>query len=413
MTTTDTALASPPAIDLSKPIQWQDWWRNPYPLYRVMRDEAPVYFDEQNGCYLLTRYEDIWNTLSDYERFSNIPFDLIGHPERSLTPFRNADPPRHTWMRQIVQPLFTPKAMRALAPYFNGLADELLDAAEEGDVVEVSSQLAIPLPGRVTCDLLGLPKERHQLFLDLTAERLKLLHAQYRGIGADGARRFEEVRADLWAILEPIAAQRRIKPENDAITLCFQEQDRVGRDQLSDDLVVDMLLALLTGGFHTTQHLVEMLLSLFADRDDLWQRLRADPTLVAPAIEEMLRWDPPVQALPRFANQAQEIAGVKIPEHSVLYMVFGSANHDERTFADPETFSLDRKINRHTAFAVGVHHCPGAPVTRFEVRALLEKMLGRYKRIERAGPSARMKISMTSVQAMHGFEKVPVRFIRA
>lgn len=413
MSAAEMALADSPTINLNNPIHWQDWWKNPYPLYKRLRDEAPVYYDEQSNSYLITRYDDNWNVLCDFAKFSNIPFYLKEHPENSITPFRNADPPRHTWMRQIVSPLFTPRAMRNLTPYFNGLADELLDAAEEGNVVEVSTQLAIPLPGRVTCDIIGLPKEFHKLFLDLTAERLALLGAQSGRAGVSNTRSFDEVRADLWAILEPIANQRRRDPQNDAITLCFQAQDQMGKAELSDQLIIDMLLALLTGGFHTTQHLIEMLMDLFADRDDLWQQMRADPSLAQACIEEMLRFDAPVQALPRFAYDAQEVAGFTIPAGSTLQMVFGSANRDERVFSEPDEFSLDRKVNRHTAFAVGVHHCPGAPVSRFETRALLEKMLHRYQRIERAGPSERMKIEMNSVGAMHGVQNVPVRLIRA
>ena len=111
------------AIDL-KAIRWSDWWANPYPLYKVMREESPVFYDEQNDTYLVTLYDDCWNVLTDAERFSNVPFHLVDEPEKRISTLRNADPPRHTWIRQIVAPLFIPKAMRRLGPYFR-IAEDL------------------------------------------------------------------------------------------------------------------------------------------------------------------------------------------------------------------------------------------------------------------------------------------------
>ena len=398
-------------IDLD-PIRWSNWSENPYPLYRALRDEHPIFHDQANDEYLLTRYEDVSALLLDNQRFSNVPLWVQEHPENQISPLREADQPQHTWLRAIVAPLFTPKEMRRLEPYFKSLADELLDAAEQADVVNASSMLGIPLPGRVTCDLLGVPKERHKLFMDLTAERLGLL-SQNGGYGGQGKtfRPFEAIRADLWDVIDPVVAARRLKPENDAISLLIQAQDRLGVEQLSNDLIVDMLLHLLTGGFHTTQHLIEMFVSLMADRDDLWQRLRADRSLVNPAIEELLRWDSPVQAQPRRAVEDTESAGVPIPKDAKVYVVYGSANRDEREFEDADAYSLDRGVSRHFAFSTGVHFCPGQPVTRFEVRALINAMLDRYRAIERMGPSVRWLSEQATVHAMHGYKSVPVKLI--
>ncbi len=410
------------ASDLS-PIQWSKWADNPYPLYKVLRDQGPIFHDAPNNAYLVTRYDEVFQVLADVERFSNIPANLLDTaPNDRISTLRNADPPRHTWIRAIVMPLFTSREMRRLDPYFKQLSAELLDKVEEGDTVEVSSQIAIPLPGRVTCDLLGVPDEKKARFLDLTAERLRLMNVQTRSgdsyaTGPSGLlptdRTFLEVRNELWETIEPIMAARRQKPEHDAITLLAQAQDKVGTDQLPNEIIIDLLLQLLTGGFHTTQHLLEMFIDLLADRDDIWQRLRADPSLIPAAIEEMLRLDPPVQALPRRAREDMELFGMQIPKNANLMMVYGAANHDERVFADPETYSLDREGKRHTSFSAGIHICPGAPVSRFEVKALLEEMAIRYKRIERAGPTRIRATGQTTVNAMHGREHVPVRFVRA
>jgi cytochrome P450 len=396
-------------------LAWSDWAADPYPLYRYLRDERPVFHDGANDIYVLTRYEDVFAVLADHKRYSNIPVHLVEDDSGRISPLREEDQPRHTFLRRIVMPMFTVREMRRLEPYFRQVARDLLDGAEaNGSLVEVSSQIATPLPGRVTCDLLGVPLEEHALFMELTAERLSLLHASTGRTDPTGSTRtFSDVRAGLWGVVGPVVAARRARPEHDAISLLVAAQDEHGADVITDELIVDMLLHLLTGGFHTTQHLIEMLVSLLADRPDLWQRLREDRSLVLPAIEEMLRFDAPVQALRRRPLEDVVVRDSPIPANASVSVVYGSANRDERAFDDPDTFSLDRGTNRHMAFSAGIHYCPGAPVSRYEVQALLDEMLDRYVTLERAGPSERWHLTQKTVETMHGFKSVPVRFHRA
>ena len=394
------------AVDLGE-VHWSDWREDPTPLYRRLRDEHPVYHDAPNAMYLVTRYGDVDAVLKDTCRFSSIPAHLIDR-ER-ISPLREEDPPRHTFLRRIVLPLFTPREMRRRDGYFRQVARELLDEAQRGACVEVSSQLAVPLPGRVTCDLLGVPLDEHRRFLELTAERLNLLYVSEGRMDGDGGERaLEEIRADLWEIIGPVVDARRRTPRNDAITLLIQAQEQNGRGELDDWLIIDMLLHLLTGGFHTTQHLIESLLSLLADRPDLWRRMRADRSLVARAIEEMLRFDTPVQALRRRTTEEVKLHGVTLQRDASVAIVFGSANRDERVFEDPDTFSLERQAGRHMAFSAGIHYCPGAPVSRFEVSALFDEMLDRYEAVTRAGPSERWPVRNRTVEAMRGLRRVPI-----
>ncbi len=403
--------ADPAQIDL-KNVNWADWEEDPYPLYRALRDRSPVFHAPHHGVYgsyLITRYDDVASILMDVERFSNIPLNLLDvDPGERISPLRMADPPRHTWLRATIMPLFTSREMRNREPYLKALATDLLDQCEaKGDVVEVSSQLAIPLPGRVTCDILGLPLEYHQKFINFTVERRELSSAQQRK-EAYGAKTFDDVREEMWAIVEPIATARRAKPEVDAISLMINAQAKVGKDQIPDKLIIDMLLLLLTGGFHTTQHLVENFLSIMADRPDLWTQMREDRSLVAPAIEEMLRYDAPVQMLPRRARHDVEVAGTVIPANATLAMVYGAANRDERAYPDPDSFRLDRKEpKRQLSFSGGIHTCPGAPVSRAEVLWLIQEMLNRYKTLERTGPSVRWPGA-----GFRGYQHVPLRFVR-
>jgi cytochrome P450 len=403
---------SPAGVDF-EPVVWSEWSHDPYPLYRMLRNERPVYYDAPNDQYVVTRYEDVSMVLSAADRFSN-RYRVFDDERTVISPLRREDAPRHTFLRRIVMPMFTPGEMRRLEPYFRDVVCQLLDAAERDEIVEASAQLATPLPGRVTCDLLGLPVEQHQQFLSLTSERIeRQALSERRAAPGSELRTADDLRQDMWEIVGPIVEARSADPKHDAISLLAQAQERHGCEVISDGLIIDMLLQLLTGGFHTTQHLIEMLISLLADRDDLWKRLRADRSLVLVAIEEMLRFDAPVQSLPRRAVGEQVVADTVIPADAAIDVVFGSANRDERAFEDPDTYRLDRLGTRHMAFSAGVHYCPGAPVSRFEVRALLNEMLDRYETIERAGPSEPWPINdQRTVAAMHGLKSVPIRCSR-
>jgi hypothetical protein len=396
-------------------IDWGDWADDPYPLYRMLRDEAPVYFDEGCAAYVITRYDDVAEVFRDHRHFSSRALVEIEGGREQMSPIKEADPPAHTFRRRIVAPLFTIGQMRKRTGYFQAVAREVLSGVEDGSEVEVSSQIAIPLAARVTCDLLGIPFDHQARFRELTLERIGMLYANRSLPGepqpSAGTRTIDDVRADLWEIVGPLVRERAVEPRDDAISLLVAAQRTEGADELSDVLFMNMLLTLIAGGLETTQRLVEMLASLLADRPDLWRRLREDRSLVDRAIEEMMRWDAPFQAGRRRALQDVEIRGVPIPRNSTLMPVCGSANRDERAFADPDRYDVDRDLTRHLGFGVGIHYCPGAPVTRFEVRALLDEMLEQYDSIERSGPSQAWPAPnpKLTVEAMRGYQRVPVR----
>jgi cytochrome P450 len=415
------AMAAGAVVDLQKTIRWSEWAKDPYPLYRYLRDERPVYFDKRSGTYLVTRYEDVVAVLRDHTRFSNRPSAQLTGEREQLSPLREEDPPCHTFRRRLVAPLFASGRLRRQEAYFRQVAREILDAAETQNEIDASAAIAVRLPGRVTCDLLGVPLEHHSRFKALTEERLQLLHVNDgRRYAADGARTIEEVRADLWELVAPVIAERRRRPRDDAISLLVAARDD-GRDEhcpvheeITDALFINMLLHLLTGGFETTQHLVEMLISLYADRPDLWSRLRADRTLIDRAIEEMLRWEAPVQTVRRRATEQMMLRDVQIPKDATIIAVLGSANRDERVFDHPDLYDLDREVGRYLAFGLGIHYCPGAPVSRLEVHALLDEMLDRYAAIERTGPSEPLPqpAEKPTIEMMRGFRRVPVRLRR-
>jgi cytochrome P450 len=377
---------------------------DPYPLYRRLRDEWPVLHDAERDSYLVSRFDDVYAVLADHRRFSSVPAEVARDPSLRIAPIIQRDPPEHTAMRRLVTPVFTPRAMKQLQPHLDGVVRELIDAAEEREVVECSSAFAVPLPGRVTLDILGLPVESHSAFHALTEERVMIMHAPHRAL-----RTIEEIRADLWNLIEPVVRARQKSPALDVVTVLVGAQADQGLEQLPDQLIVDMLMQVLVGGFETTQHLIELLLSYLADHPETWARLREDRTLIDQAADEMVRWESPVQWMHRRATADAEIAGTTIPAGADVIVMYGSANRDERQFPEPDEFQLERNLKRHLAFSYGIHYCVGAPLTRFEVRTLLNQLLDRYVRLERAGPSQ----PWLKLGNFRGLAHVPVRLVRS
>lgn len=401
-------------IDLAS-FDWTDWADDPFPLYRRLRDEAPVYWDERNRTYVLTRHDDVYPVLLDHRGFSSVPLDILEGREPPTSEIRQQDAPRHGFIRNIVAPLFGPGAMRRREEIIRGIVRTIVERVETDGVVEVSTAIATPLPATVALGLIGLPQEQHARFHQLMEERLAFLLT--RGSRAESSpealANFTRIRADMWEIVEPLIAERRADPQPDAITRILEKQDEVGADELSDDVFLNMLLELVTGGFETTQHLIESLVDHLADHPELWARMRDDRTLVPKAIEEMLRFRSPTQALGRRPVHDVELHGVTIPANSWVTVVYGSANRDEREFPDPDTYDIDRELRRHVAFSAGVHYCPGAPVSRAETRLLLEELLDRFRAVERAGPSLPNANPMPGrVGKIIGWGEVPVRFVR-
>ena len=403
-----------PEIDLAT-FDWTDWADDPYPLYRRLRDDAPVYWDERNQTYVLTRYDDVYGILLQHDRWSSVPLEILTGRQPPTSEIRQQDEPRHSFIRKIVAPLFNPRAMRERERLIREIVRDLVDRSEAAEIVEVSTAIATPLPATVALGLIGLPQRRHARFNELMDERLAFLLNRGKGgeSSEDELAGFARVRAEMWEIVAPVIEERRRRPQLDAITRICEKQDEVGKEVLSDDVFLNMLLELVTGGFETTQHLIESLVHHLADHPKLWARLRADRGLVPKAIEEMLRFRSPTQALGRRPLGDAELHGVAIAADSWVTVVYGSANRDERTFPDPDTFDLDRDLRRHVAFSAGIHYCPGAPVSRAETALLLEELLERYRGVERAGASVPNTNPMPGkVGKIIGWGHVPVRFVR-
>jgi cytochrome P450 len=369
---------------------------DPYPTYQRLREQAPVYREPAYGTWVLTRFEDVYGALRDHATFSSARGIAPGiRGQGGFVTMITTDPPRHTRLRALVNKAFTPRVVAELAPVMRQVVDELL-AGVDGGSVDLVETLTYPLPVIVIAQLLGIPPAER--------ERFKRWSDAVVGVTDSGLR--DENQQAVMEMFQYFAAEiaaRRAAPGLDLITAVVQAE--IDGEALSDTELLSFCLLLLVAGNETTTNLIGNLLHVLADRPDLWQALRADRTLVAPAVEETLRYDSPVQLLWRTAARDIDLHGTTIREDERVMVVYAAANRDPDAFPDPDTFRLDRQLNRHLAFGHGIHYCLGAPLARVEAAIALNALLDRYATLEHSDtPAERLPASI-----LRGFRRLPLQ----
>jgi cytochrome P450 len=384
--------ASSPAqsgeFDLLLPLRSAGSLENPYPIYSVIRTVRPVLavpvpgFDGP-GVWLLTRYRDVHATLRD-PRFSvervrapivrdnldRMP-EFLRQSAQGLRSMLIMDPPDHTRVRKLVNKAFTPKRIAALRGHIEALVRELTDAALAKGRFDLIHDLAEPLPAIVIAELLGVPPEDHRQFREWSS-------ALIAGIASPRPEAREAATAagqSLFGYLAETIAARRREPRDDLISAMIQAQEE--RDALSDaELLATSNLLLLAGHETTTNLIGNGTLALLREPDE-WRRLCADPGLLPRAIEELLRFDGPVQATLRVALEDVAIDGHVVPEGALVLVSIGAANHDPAVFERPDALDVGRDPNPHLAFGFGTHLCLGAPLARLEAMLAFEALTRR------------------------------------
>jgi len=386
--------------------QWvltPEWMQDPFPHYQSLRAEGPVLRVGNSNSWFLSGFTAVFEALRNHEVFSSAGgyrarADPDGEGGLRLVLIAD-DPPRHTRFRGIVNRAFTPRRIAALEPWIREVADGLLDDIDRrqaaGEAVNVVEALTIPLPVLAIATLLGIPPQRRTDFKRWSDALVGGLGGQMAGSGDD--------LRDMLAYFGLTAEEKRAHPLDDLISAVATAE--VEGDRLADWEVIGFCVLLLVAGNETTTNLMGNMLNVLVDRPDLWQQLREDRSLVEPVIEETLRFDGPVQTLFRQTLHDTELEGVEIPAGADVLVCFGAANHDPAEFPEPEEFRLDRELNRHVAFGMGIHYCLGAPLARAEARNALNAMLDRYPTIERAGEARRL----TMTPMLRGFADLPLR----
>lgn len=347
-----------------------DFLADPYPHYRALREQAPVFFDKERGRWLLTRYGDVLRVLRDDVAFS-------AEQEMGASMLVK-DPPEHTRLRTLVSKAFTPRSVAALAPRIERITNDLLDALNGREEIELISDFAYPLPIVVIAEMLGVDPERRDFFREASQKIAVAI-----GPITDPAtiRLANEGRMDLLAYFEELIARRRKEPQDDLISGLLRAEDD-GRF-LSHGELLGMLILLLVGGHETTVNLIANgVLALLRHPEQL-RLLAARPELAKGAIEEMLRYDAPVQYTGRVAQQDVELDGVTIGAGQPVRLILAAANRDPDVYKEPDTFDISRHGGApNLAFGWGVHICLGAPLARLEAEVAISALVARFPRMQ-------------------------------
>jgi cytochrome P450 len=350
---------------------------DPYPTYRRLRDEAPLYFNDRHGFWALSRYADVDAALRDPNRLSSAKGDILevvlADPVMPPGVFINEDPPLHTIHRALVSRAFMPKKMRALEDKVRAFCVACLDPLVGGERFDFVQDLGAELPMRTIGMLVGIPDadqpsvraEAHRVLRNKPGEPLPVNKDHY----FDG---------DMFA---DYVAWRQKNPSDDLITelLSVEFEDQSGTTRtLSTDELLSFLAVIAGTGVETTGRLFGWMGKVLAEHPDQRREIAEDRSLIGSAIEELLRYEPPGPHVARYVVDDVEFHGQTVPAGSPLLLMLASANRDERQFDEPDRFDIHRKTGGHLTFGRGAHFCLGAPLARLEGRIALAEVLNRF-----------------------------------
>ena len=345
---------------------------DPYDTYDRLRTHDPVHRMRLINAWVLTRYEDVDMVLRDHRRFSKD--DGIEDEYRSML---HHDPPDHTRLRSLVSKAFTPRSVRELHPRVQRIVNELLDDLDGRDRFDLIESVAFPLPVTVIAEMLGVPSQDMDRFNGWSNDISLTIEPSLRD---DQIRRVQKATEELYEYFEDIIEQRRREPEDDMITALLNAEDE--GDKLTREELLGTLVLLLVAGNETTRNLIGNGMRALLKNPEQLQRLRNNPDLLDSAIDELLRYDSPVQLDGRLVHSDVEVAGHSIRAGQRVLCAIGAANRDPSAFTEPDKLDIGRSEKSNIAFGRGIHHCLGAPLAMLEARAAFSALLDRFSHIE-------------------------------
>jgi cytochrome P450 len=389
---------------------YSDRWRDdPYPMYRALRDHAPLHHSPDSNTWTVSRYDDVVAVLKNTELFSSktrggqmesamneLPLaaklQLLARfvSRMRATPWTmrrsrmliQEDGAVHLRMRDLVNRGFTPRQIKRLEPRIRELVAGCLAELARKPEFDLVSELNIPLPVTVIAEMLGVEPEKRHVFKHWSDTIIS--GATGSGIANPLESGVLDAMGELRAYLRPIVRERRRQPDDDLISILVAAQ--VDGEGLSDYEIFLFVLLLLVAGNETTTNLLGNAVDALLAHPDQLARVSADPRLVAGLVEETLRYDGPVQFLTRRTTREVELHGQRIPAQASVVVLLGSANRDERRFPDPDRFDVGRDTRGHVAFGFGAHFCLGASLARLEAKAALEALVPELPRLARVRP---------------------------
>ncbi|MGW5130789.1 cytochrome P450 [Streptomyces sp. NPDC004135] len=357
---------------------------DPYPAYAELRARGRVHWFEPTGQWLVPHHADVSALLRDrrlgrtyqhrfsHEEFGRTPPPPEHEPFHTLNDHGMLDlePPDHTRIRRLVSKAFTPRTVERLKPYVRGLADELAAALVERGGGDLLKDVAEPLPVAVIAEMLGIPESDRAPLRPWSADICGMYELNP---SQETAARAVRASVEFSDYLRALIAARRKEPGEDLVSGLIAAHDE--GDRLTEQEMISTCVLLLNAGHEATVNAtVNGWYALFRNPAQL-ERLRADHTLVPSAVEELMRYDTPLQLFERWVLEDIEIGGTTIPRGAEIALLFGSANHDPEVFADPGRLDLARADNPHISFSAGIHYCIGAPLARIELAASMGALL--------------------------------------
>jgi len=382
---------------------------DPYPTYRRLRTEDPVHHSPLD-FWVLTRYEDVVAVLRD-PRFIKEPlagfvaarFGVAVPPGVGVS-MLDRDPPDHTRLRSLVSKAFTPRVVEGLRPRIQEIVDSLITRAEAAGSMDLIEEFAYPLPVNVICEMLGVPVEDHERFKGWSLDIARGLDSILLPPESEVPRRSGAARHAMGDYFRGLVAERRASPRGDLLSALIAAEE--ADDKLSEDELLATCILLLIAGHETTVNLIgNGTLALLRHPGEL-RRLRETPGLIASAVEELLRYDGPVQRTARIPSTDVTIGGRTIGKGEMVMPFIGAADRDPAQFPDPDRLDLARTDNRHIAFGWGIHFCLGAPLARVEGQIAIDALVRRLPKLELVTDEPEYRQSLT----LRGLKTLPVRF---
>jgi cytochrome P450 len=405
-------MTQPPHVDLMD----AGFKADPYPSYAELRSTAPVHrvsVPDGRSVWLITRYDDVLAILKD-QRFVKDWRDVLTPEQLAQIPpippvmeplsknMLDTDPPDHERLRSLVSKAFTPRLIERMRPRVQAIADTLLDAVQDRSEMDLIDDYAFPLPIIVIAELLGVPAEDRNNFREWSDAAVS---------GNTTQEHIEKVliphmRA-LTDYLLTLFEDKRKNPKDDLVSALVQAEE--AGDKLSEDELLGMVFLLLVAGHETTVNLIGNGVLALLQHPDQLQNLKEDLSLIKPAVEELLRYDGPVEtSTERFASEDVAIGGTVVPRGEMVLVVLAAANRDPERFVDPDALDITRADNRHLAFGKGIHHCLGAPLARMEGQIAISTLLQRMPNLQLKGTPE--SLSWRPGLVLRGLRGLPVEF---
>ena len=385
--------------------------QDPYPVYAALRARGAVHRSRLMNAWLIVRHADADAILRNHRTFANDPRrgTLTRRQQAMLPPTHEysmliLDPPDHTRLRALVSKTFTSRVVNALEARIRAVTAALLDAIDDPGGYDLMTAVAQPLPIIVIAEMLGVPAEDRDRFKLWSAQRARLLEptisVRERAIAQDASREFD-------AYFRAIVAMRRSAPRDDILSALVHAED--GGERLSEREMLNTLRLLVVAGNETTTNLIgNGMLALLGNPDQL-ARLRGDPGIMPAAVEELLRFDSPVQMTFRRVRADCAVNGLEVRARDNIAVLVGAANRDPDVFEEPDRLDIGRERCPHLSLGRGIHHCLGASLARLEARIAFEMLLERFARIDLLGGRPKFRNGIV----LRGLRSLPVHCCRA